>query len=567
MLGNFSDMQGSHHPAAGSGATFEKQAIALLDGASGKAKSQLKDVLYHFLTQASETEQLLSLQYLYAAFSLKKFPEEFDDYNPQAEAENETNLLRLSQIESIRRWEANVLYVARQEMEHLNLVQNLIAILGYEPYFFRPNYPVPPQNNVLGLPVSLMPFSRHSIEIFRFWEKPDRMHLPDPFRHDGVPQAVKAMAAVSTKDMALPLDYEGTREKAWQLIVDILNGKDYQVHCVSIEELYTYIAVFFYFMLQYKVITGTNLNRIVNEHFGFNVTLEPVIDGKYYSYVGQVIQQIVDEGEGVWGVPPPLDSHFMVFQTVLTDMQTYETNASAPFLPALPVVWNPTISQEPSYHNASLPALGMDGKTEESALYQVTNQVAIAAMQLFNQAYNELVHMLFGFFRDYSINDTTGIRPKHINAFFQTAYYPFMTMVIRPLGEMVCRLPADENYTPVPGKLPPLTAGPNFFFNIHQRADVSEINKHFRDRQSEVHFLQSFQEMAKQAMQLSVLCKEKNYHIANYLQTDARDFDVRFQYLSENFTRIAQNFESYWSGQIIAPIPSSDFQNFTTTYN
>ena len=55
--------------------------------------------------------------------------------------------------------------------------------------------------------------------------------------------------------------------------------------------------------------------------------------------------------------------------------------------------------------------------------------------------------------------------------------------------------------------------------------------------------------------------------MANANSQDARDFDVRFAYLSENFTRIAQNFESYWTGKMVAPIPSQNFQNFENTFN
>lgn len=526
----------------------------------------LKERLNAYLTQAAEIEHLLAMQYLYAGFSMKKFPEEFDDYDSSKPMEKGSiNLLRIKQIESIRRWEAKILYVSRQEMEHLNLVQNLLAILDCEPFLYRPNYPVSKGNNPLGEPINLMPFSQHALEVFRYWEKPDHLTLKSPFS-EGIPKGVRKLYA-SKQNIGKAFNEQSAIKLGWDDILNVVNSKgtapDTKVD--SIEQLYTIIRVYFYFLLKYKLIEGANLNRIVEEHFGFNMTLDPIVEGKYYEYVNDVITQIMEEGEGVWGVPPSLDSHFTVFQEILDELAEIQKEDKT-FDASLPVPWNPTISKVPEFHFFGLPQMG---KTHDanSPFYRVTNPVAIEAMDIYNGAYNVLVKMLHGFFRFYSIDYTTGIRPPVPNAFFSTAFYPFMTMVMRPLAEVICRLPADKDYVPVKGKVPPKTAGPNFFLEIAQNSTLDEINVQFQVSNDMNYFMNIFNDLAKRCAALSKICTKMDYHIANYNVEDARDFDVRLSYLAENFERIGQNFQNYWEGKIVAPIPSKNFQNFNNTYN
>ena len=61
-----------------------------------------------------------------------------------------------------------------------------------------------------------------------------------------------------------------------------------------------------------------------------------------------------------------------------------------------------------------------------------------------------LNQMLDGFFALYNFDSTLQIHPPRVNAFFRTAFYPWMTMVMRPLGESLTRLPAFDDYKPFP---------------------------------------------------------------------------------------------------------------------
>ena len=503
--------------------------------------------LHEFLKAASQIESLLCFQYLYAAFSMKKYDSEL-----QTAKEH-----KLRQIEMIRRWEARILYVARQEMEHLNLVQNLLVLLDKPPYLKRPNFPIKPEVNPLGKPINLMPFSVNAVKTFRYWEKPDSLELEFPEIPEIQSPTDEGVPLDAAEDRAFNIDEEtiASWEALKVLIHEIIAGS-HRIHKaengtgLSIERLYNRINIFFYYLIKQKLLDldRININRIVVEHFGFNLNLDPIVKGKYYQYVNDVITGILEEGEGVWGVPPPLASHFTVYQEILNEYEN-ELKLDPDFEPALPCLINPSLKNEPN--------------TQE-----ITNKVGICAVELFNACYEVLDFMLYGFFLQYNIDYTTGVRPPIPNSFFRTSFYPFMTMVIRPLGEIVCRLPADKNYKPVKGKIPDKTAGPNFYFDDE---GMSRFYEKLHDqeglKEAKNKFLSSFDQLAKKTDKLRKLIEENGYHVANASETDARDFDVRLHYLQENIERIAINFEAYWDGKIEAPIPSENFQNFSNPYN
>jgi len=96
--------------------------------------------LAELLSEAAELEHGLMCQYLYAAFSLKRQPEEGVSW---------------AQLELMRRWEASIMLVARQEMEHLGLVNNMLTAIGEAPYFERPNFPLGPRHYPIDIPFKL----------------------------------------------------------------------------------------------------------------------------------------------------------------------------------------------------------------------------------------------------------------------------------------------------------------------------------------------------------------------------------------------------------------------------
>src|SRR5258706_16148672 len=97
--------------------------------------------LVALLTEAAELEHALSCQYLYAGFTLK---------NEYAEGE-----VSYEEAESLRRWKGEMMLIARQEMEHLGLVSNLLTAIGEAPYFWRPDFPTPKRYYPLHLKCEL----------------------------------------------------------------------------------------------------------------------------------------------------------------------------------------------------------------------------------------------------------------------------------------------------------------------------------------------------------------------------------------------------------------------------
>ena len=91
--------------------------------------------LVALLTEAAELEHALMCQYLYAAFSMKRHVSEGVTW---------------AQLELMRRWEASIMLIARQEMEHLGLVCNLLTAIGEAPWLTRPNLPLSPRPKTSG---------------------------------------------------------------------------------------------------------------------------------------------------------------------------------------------------------------------------------------------------------------------------------------------------------------------------------------------------------------------------------------------------------------------------------
>lgn len=85
-----------------------------------------REELIDALTEAAELEHTLLIQYLFAAFSVKRNLDE--------------GITPIQQSRIIA-WERTILEVAREEMGHLGLVCNLLSSIGAAPRFGRPNFP------------------------------------------------------------------------------------------------------------------------------------------------------------------------------------------------------------------------------------------------------------------------------------------------------------------------------------------------------------------------------------------------------------------------------------------
>lgn len=97
-----------------------------------KTRAQLMDAL----RLASELEHQLMCQYLFAVYSLKRYP-----YERWSGPDKKKEILTEAELERVRRWAMKITLITRQEMEHLGLALNLLSSIGGTPSFTRPNMP------------------------------------------------------------------------------------------------------------------------------------------------------------------------------------------------------------------------------------------------------------------------------------------------------------------------------------------------------------------------------------------------------------------------------------------
>jgi hypothetical protein len=78
---------------------------------------------------------------------------------------------------NLRNWESVLLLIARQEMEHLGIVCNLLTAIGGMPYLENPSFPIEGDRYGEMPPLPLQRFSEDTIERFIKFEKPEWVHL------------------------------------------------------------------------------------------------------------------------------------------------------------------------------------------------------------------------------------------------------------------------------------------------------------------------------------------------------------------------------------------------------
>lgn len=141
-------------------------------------------LLVGLLHEAAELEHCLLNSYLYAACSLKSFPEEFAQLPGDRE-----NRRRAIQFERARGWKKAILEVAREEMLHLHYVQCMLRALGADPHFKLPERDresgnwlfgnwrtrVDPHDRTAPTQVPVSPFTPENARRFVTYESTDAM--------------------------------------------------------------------------------------------------------------------------------------------------------------------------------------------------------------------------------------------------------------------------------------------------------------------------------------------------------------------------------------------------------
>ena len=342
---------------------------------------QTRDDLLFALTLAAELEHSLSCQYLYAAYALKKRPDAG---------------LTDAQAAAVQGWATTLAEIARQEMEHLGLANNLLTAIGGAPHFRRPNFPQPPGAYGIALAAELEPLSLAALDRFIEYERPDAP--PAPEADDGVP---------------VDLGY------------------------TSIHDLYNQIAEAFARMDEAALFIGPPAAQVDNdvmhqERVGdrrvYGVQLFAVTDR---ASALRAVEQIIEEGEGAPeggpdGEPEMTESHYARLLR-MRDGYREMVGADPAFAPSHPVVRNPTTRE---HHRAAGPAT------------RLTHPQAHAVAEVFGTAYEALLVALSRF---YTRTDETDAEMYGLQ---RTAFFPLMVMALRPLAEMLAEMPAFEGGGP-----------------------------------------------------------------------------------------------------------------------
>lgn len=116
-----------------------------------------RDQLVSMLAEAAEIEHCLMCTYLFAAFSLKQ---------------ELTEGLHEHELAAVRRWRAEVIAIATEEMLHLALVNNLLTALGARPHFRRFNFPIGAGLFPADVVVTLAPLDADTLDHFIYLERP-----------------------------------------------------------------------------------------------------------------------------------------------------------------------------------------------------------------------------------------------------------------------------------------------------------------------------------------------------------------------------------------------------------
>lgn len=125
---------------------------------------QDREELIYLLCEAAEFEHAVMCTYLYAMWSLKRSTDEG---------------ITAEELAAIERWRASLRTVAREEMLHLCLVNNILSSLGAAPHLWKPEFPVRPGHFPADVIMQLRPFSAEALDHFLYIERPEGLDISD----------------------------------------------------------------------------------------------------------------------------------------------------------------------------------------------------------------------------------------------------------------------------------------------------------------------------------------------------------------------------------------------------
>jgi hypothetical protein len=380
-----------------------------------------KQELIRALTDAAKLEHQFMVQYLYAAFSLKKNPDSTCD---------------AAAFESVRRWASTAYAIARQEMEHLSVVNSILTAIGGPPCFYHDGFPTRVRwytSSALArrlrsdavpceLPFVLERLELSSVRRYACMESPSFDGVPPPER-----PAVLTWCFQDASGQC-PCVNDGPLPPMARAALDATD-----IEIGTVEELYAAIGAGLELIAardgEAELFNGkpSGQAEIPSE---YDIYLFPITD---LSSALAGVDMVTAQGEGL-RTYAGFQSHFLQWVEIARE---YEA-----LLAELP-------GFEPSKRVAKNPSVG-----------GFDNPFTDQAAAVWNAGYLALLHYLTGYYARYS-PDGFKQYPYFSAALETTAFAPIMTMLVRSLGEVLTDLHVGCG---------PVRAGPAFFIPDADRA-------------------------------------------------------------------------------------------------
>jgi hypothetical protein len=313
-------------------------------------------------------------------------------------------------------------------MLHLALVQNLLTSIGAAPHLSRPILPPPAGRYPPSVSLTLLPFGEPALRHFMFLERPEGMLLDDPLLEAAM---LGAVPAVELGEIVPHLQDFATIGHLYRSIEDGLH---------QLAKLYG----------EERLFCGPARAQASTDHFGWP-ELVTITDS---ASAQRAIDTIIEQGEGPRG--DWRSAHFGQFVNILDEYLALR-EADPTFEPARPV----------------LPA-NVRLHERATTLPLITDPIAARCTDLFNVSYEVLLLLLQRYFAHTGETDTQ-------LGLLAGVSLGLMFEVIKPLGQLVTRLPVGPRY-------PDRTAGPSFelFYESdyvlpHQHAAWLVLEERLRD--------------------------------------------------------------------------------------
>jgi hypothetical protein len=366
-----------------------------------------REELLYLLGEAAELEHSVCCTYLYAAFTLQADPGEG---------------LTAAQLPIVAGWKRAINEIALQEMIHLALVNNLLAALGGAPRLGRHNLP---QRSPYApeIQLTLAPFSEPALQRFLHIERPEGLDISTMA---GRLEEPWPPPAALTGPLVLPAP------QAFSSIGQLYHGIELGLR--GLVDRYG----------EGQVFVGSPNAQASPRYFRVPERMPELIPVTGLASAVQAIETIVEEGEGARGSWQ--GAHFGRFLELL---ESYRALAAADpsFVPARPAVANPYV-RVPRDLLGVAAASGPAASVDPFGVHLIQDRYTAAVSDLFNACYGAMLQLLYRFFQHTEETDA------ELSMLGETAVL-MMRQVIRPLGELLTRLPVGPH-------APGMTAGPSF---------------------------------------------------------------------------------------------------------